>query len=73
MLRRDAMVALELLQRKLAGLSGGFSPGDAREVARVLSDLCEHLSAVEYEISELRKRLHDAEEGIADLRDKLKK
>jgi DNA anti-recombination protein RmuC len=67
------MVAIELLQRKLTGLSGAFSPGDAREVARVLSDLCEHFSTVEDEISELRKRLHDAEEGIAELRDKMKK
>ena len=64
------MVAIELLQRKLTGLSGAFSPGDAREVARVLSDLCEHISALENEISELRRRLHDAEEGIAELRDK---
>jgi hypothetical protein len=67
------MISVESLQRKLTGLSGAFSPGDAREVARALSDLCEHFSVVENEVSELRRRMHDAEKEIAQLRDAVTK
>jgi hypothetical protein len=67
------MVAIDLLQRKLTGLSGAFSPGDAREVARILSGLCKHFSALENEASELRRRMDDAEKEIAQLRDAVKK
>jgi len=67
------MVSIEMLQRKLTGLSGAFSPGDAREVARILSDMCEHFSVFENEVSELRTRMHDAEKEIAQLRDAVSK
>lgn len=67
------MVAFESLQRKLIGLSGASAPGDAREVARILSDLCEHFRVVESEVSELRRRMHDAETEIAQLRDAVTK
>ncbi len=64
------MVSVELLKQKANGLSGALSPGDARAVAKLFSDICEHMSVLENEISDLRRRLHDAEEHIARLRDK---
>jgi hypothetical protein len=64
------MVSVELLKQKASGLSGAISPGDARAVAKLFSDVCEHLGVLENEISDLRGRLHDAEKQIAQLRDK---
>jgi predicted nuclease with TOPRIM domain len=46
-----------------------MSPGDSREVARIISDLCDRLSELGSEVSELKERLQDAEKEIAQLRD----
>ena len=63
------MVSVESLKRKATGLSGAISPGDGREVARIISGLCENLSELGSEISALGKRVQDAEREIARLRD----
>jgi DNA anti-recombination protein RmuC len=63
------MVSMESLKRKATGLSGAMSPGDAREVARIISELCENLSELAGEVSALGKRMQDAEREIAQLRD----
>ena len=63
------MVSMESLKRKATGLSGAVSPGDAREVARIISDLCDRLGELGSEVSELKERIQDAEKGIAQLRD----
>jgi hypothetical protein len=63
------MASVESLKRKATGLSGAISPGDAREVARIISDLCDHLSELDSAMSELTRRVQDAEKEIAQLRD----
>jgi DNA anti-recombination protein RmuC len=63
------MISVESLKRKATGLSGAMSPGDAREVARIISDLCDRLGELGGEVSELGKRMQDAEREIVQLRD----
>lgn len=63
------MVSVESLKQKASGLAGAPSPGDARAVANVLSDLCENLRVLGNEISELRGRLQNAEKEIIQLRE----
>jgi chromosome segregation ATPase len=63
------MVSVESLKQKASGLAGALSPGDARAVAKVLSDLCENLSDLGCEISELKGRLQNAEQEIVQLRE----
>jgi hypothetical protein len=62
------MVSVESLKQKASGLAGALSPGDARAVAKVLADLCENLSDLGNEISELKGRLQIAETDIVELR-----
>ena len=63
------MVSVESLKQKASGLAGALSPGDARAVAKVLSDLCENVSDLGNEISELKGRLQNAEKEIVQLRE----
>jgi chromosome segregation ATPase len=65
------MVSVESLKQKASGLAGALSPGDARAVAKVLSDLCENLSDLGNEISEVKGRLQNAEKEIVELREKV--
>jgi len=66
------MVSVESLKQKASGLAGAPSPGDARAVAKVLSDLCESLSDLENEIVELKGRLQNAEKEIVQLREEVR-
>jgi len=63
------MVSVESLKQKATGLAGAISPGDARAVAAVLSDLCEKVRDLGNEISELKGRLQNAEKEIIQLRE----
>ena len=66
------MVSVESLKQKASGLAGALSPGDARAVAKVLSDLCENLSDLGNEFSELKGRVQIAEKEIVQLREELR-
>ena len=66
------MVSVESLKQKASGLAGALSPGDARAVAKVLSDLCENLSDLGNEMSELKGRLQNAEKEIVQLREEVR-
>ena len=66
------MVSVESLKQKASGLAGATSPGDARAVAKVLSDLCENLRDLGNEISELKGRLQNAEKEIVQLREEVR-
>ncbi len=66
------MVSIESLHQKSSALAGALSPGDARAVAKVLSDLCENLSDLGSEISELKGRLQNAEQEIVQLREEVR-
>ncbi len=66
------MVSVESLKQKATGLAGAISPGDARAVAQVLSDLCEHVRDLGNEISELKGRLQNAEQEIVQLREEVR-
>jgi len=66
------MVSVDSLKQKASGLAGALSPGDARAVAKVLSDLCENLSDLGNEFSELKGRVQIAEKEIVQLREELR-
>ena len=66
------MVSVESLKQKATGLAGAISPGDARAVAQVLSDLCENVRDLGNEISELKGRLQNAEQEIVQLREEVR-
>lgn len=66
------MVSVESLKQKATGLAGAISPGDARAVAAVLSDLCENVRELGNEISELKGRLQNAEREIVQLREEVR-
>jgi hypothetical protein len=66
------MVSVESLKQRASGLAGALSPGDARAVAKVVSDLCENLSDFGNELSELKGRLQDAEKEIVQLREEVR-
>jgi len=61
------MLSIESLKRTAIGLGEALLPRDPTAVAKTLSDLCEHLSTLGNEVSELRERLQDAEKKIAQL------
>ncbi len=67
------MTTIEALKRRASGLSGSVSPGDARAVARLISDLCEQLANVNNEVSELRSQIQDVRREIAELHEEVKK
>ena len=66
------MVTVDSLKQKASGLAGAISPGDARAVAKVLSDLCENLSDLGSKISELKAQLQNAEKEIVQLREEVR-
>jgi predicted RNase H-like nuclease (RuvC/YqgF family) len=65
------MVSVESLKQKASGLAGAISPGDARAVAQVLSDLCANVRDLGNEVSELKGRLQNAEKEIVQLREEV--
>ena len=67
------MTTIEALKQKVWGLSGSISPGDARALARLVSDVCEHLANLNNEVSELRSQIQDVRREIAELQEEVKK
>ena len=62
------MVAIDALRMRATALKGAPPPGDARAVAKVLSDLCDHVGMLENAVQELIRQTQQAQEEIADLK-----
>jgi hypothetical protein len=62
------MANIEVLKRRAMGLAGKPAPGDASATARVVSDLCEHVSTLQQAVTELLKQMQYAQTEIAELK-----
>jgi hypothetical protein len=62
------MANIEVLKRRAMGLAGKPAPGDASGTARVLTDLCQHVSTLQHAVAELLQQMQYAQHEIAELK-----
>jgi hypothetical protein len=64
----NLMTTIDVLRRRATGLAGCPAPGDARATARVVSDLCDHVSTLQDGVSELLKQMLEARRELEELK-----
>ena len=62
------MAITDVLKKRATALAGAPPPGDARAAARIISDLCEHVSALENAMAELIRQVQDTQSELAELK-----
>ena len=67
------MATIDVLKRRATGLAGCPAPGDARTTAKVVSDLCDHVSTLQNGVAELLKQMLEARAEIEELKKQLKR
>ena len=62
------MATIEDLKRRANALAGSPAPGDARAVARLIADLCDHLDSLENDVKELLWQMQKAQSDLSLLK-----
>ena len=62
------MATMDVLKRRAVALAGSPAPGDASATARVVSDLCDHVSTLQNAVTALLKQTQSAQMEIAELK-----